>query len=267
MQPKQLTKREMRGDFRLGNAGDWTRRLREIGIYAVIGAFLTIISPYNASGSLPLWAAYLYWTGLVLTGGLSAETTRTVMERSGQKVPVPAMMAIMSVTSALAVTAMIILLEAVISGRAIPPGYLPRLFGLVWVLAAAVTAVGFMIERTVLAPVTEPVKGASPEETFLSRLPVKYRTAKLYAVSAEDHYLRIHTSHGEELILMRLADAMRELAGADGLQVHRSWWVAKDGVRDTRKQGGKLSLVLLSGKEAPVSRTFQAEVKAAGLAA
>lgn len=266
MQPEQLTKREMRGGFRLRNASDWTRRLREIGIYAVIGAFLTVIRPYNGSGNLPLWGAYLYWTGLVLTGSFSAEATRTLMEQTGRKFGVPVMMALMSVTSALAVTAMVILLEFMIIGRSIPLDYLPRLFGLVWVIAAAVTAVGFMIERTVLAPVTEPVKGATPEETFLSRLPVKYRTAELYAVSAEDHYLRIHTSHGEELILMRLADALRELAGADGLQVHRSWWVAKAAVRDTRRQGGKLSLVLPSGKEAPVSRTFQAEVKAAGLA-
>lgn len=249
------------------NAGKLSRRLREIGIYAVIGAFLTITRPYNGSGDLPLWAAFLFWTGLVLTGSFTAEATRTLLERSGRKFPMPALLVIISITSALAVTALIVALEYMLAGHLVSGRHLLRLFGLVWVIAAALTAVGVMIERTVLAPVTEPVKGASPEETFLSRLPVKYRTAQLYALSAEDHYLRIHTSHGEELILMRLTDAMRELAGADGLQVHRSWWVARAAVRDTRKQGGKLSLVLPSGKEAPVSRTFQAEVKAAGLSA
>jgi len=126
MQPEQLTKREIQGGFRLRNAGDWTRRVREIGIYAVIGAFLTIIRPYDGSGNLPLWGAYLYWTGLVLTGSFSAEATRTLMERTGRKFEVPVMMAVMSVTSAMAVTAMIILLEALISGRSPPPGYLPR---------------------------------------------------------------------------------------------------------------------------------------------
>ncbi|MEM9054360.1 MAG: hypothetical protein AAGB16_03460, partial [Pseudomonadota bacterium] len=50
-----------------------------------------------------------------------------------------------------------------------------------------------------------------PIQSFLERLPVKYRTANLYAVSSEDHYLRVYTSLGEELILMRLADAVREL--------------------------------------------------------
>lgn len=248
------------------NGSELARRGREFGVYAIIGAFLTVIRPYNGSGDLPLWAAYLFWTGLVIIGSISAELTRTLLERRGARLPMPVMLALISVTSALAVTGAIVGLEYLLAGRLVPTHYLPRLFGLVWVIAAAMTAVGFMLERTVLAPVTEPVEGASPEETFLSRLPVKYRTARLHAVSSEDHYLRIHTSHGEELILMRLADALRELAAADGLQVHRSWWVARPAVTGTKKQGSKLSLVLPSGKEAPVSRSFLPAVKEAGLA-
>ena len=64
---------------------------------------------------------------------------------------------------------------------------------------------------------------------------------------------------------MRLADAIRELEGAGGLQVHRSWWVSKAAVRDVKREGGRVSLVLASGKLAPVSRTFQADAKAAAL--
>jgi len=40
---------------------------------------------------------------------------------------------------------------------------------------------------------------------------------------------------------------------------------AAAGSGDADRQGGKVSLVLPSGTEAPVSRTFTAEVKAAGL--
>jgi len=109
------------------------------------------------------------------------------------------------------------------------------------------------------------VDKVDPVVSFMERLPVKYHTAKLYAVSAEDHYLRVHTNLGEELILMRLADALRELVGANGLQTHRSWWVAKDGVADTEKADGKLLLVLKSGGRAAVSRTFASAVKEAGL--
>ncbi|MFN4104010.1 MAG: hypothetical protein ACK4GB_06940, partial [Tepidimonas sp.] len=37
--------------------------------------------------------------------------------------------------------------------------------------------------------------GASPPR-FLERLPAKLRGAELYAVEAQDHYLRLHTSRG-----------------------------------------------------------------------
>ena len=50
------------------------------------------------------------------------------------------------------------------------------------------------------------------------------------------------------------------------MQVHRSWWVAKDGVSETRRDNGKLVLVLKNGTDVPVSRTYQAAAKDAGLA-
>ena len=125
---------------------------------------------------------------------------------------------------------------------------------------------GIIVSRAKAAtPLLEAAQAKDVTAQFMQRLPVKFRTAALWAVSSEDHYLRVHTSLGEELILMRLADAMRELDGTDGLQTHRSWWVAKEGVADARREAGKLYLVLKSGKEAPVSRTYQSAVKDAGL--
>jgi DNA-binding LytR/AlgR family response regulator len=75
----------------------------------------------------------------------------------------------------------------------------------------------------------------------------------------------VHTSLGEELILMRLADAVRELEGAEGLQVHRSWWIAKSGITDEKRVDGRSLLVLPNGTEVPVSRSYRAKAKAEGL--
>ena len=91
---------------------------------------------------------------------------------------------------------------------------------------------------------------------FLERLPLKLRGAEIWAVEAEDHYLRLHTSKGQDLILMRLADAVEELAGIEGTQVHRSWWVARDAIADARRGDGRATLVLKDGSEVPVSRTY-----------
>ena len=75
-------------------------------------------------------------------------------------------------------------------------------------------------------------------------------------MEAEDHYLRLHTSRGSDLILMRLADAVAELEGIEGARTHRSWWVAKDAVVDAKASDGRAVLKLKNGAEAPVSRTY-----------
>ena len=67
------------------------------------------------------------------------------------------------------------------------------------------------------------------------------------------------------MVLMRLADAERELADAEGLRVHRSWWIAKNAVTDARRDGPRAILILPSGGEVPVSRSYVAAAKEAGL--
>jgi DNA-binding LytR/AlgR family response regulator len=53
---------------------------------------------------------------------------------------------------------------------------------------------------------------------------------------------------------MRLADAIVELAGIEGAQTHRSWWVAKAAIESAKRADGRLVLLLKDGIEAPVSR-------------
>lgn len=245
---------------------DWPRRLREFGVFGAAGLFLAFINPYDSTSGAPFWLRALYWVGLVMLGSYSAEAGRALLDRLRPNSPLILILALTSIAAAIGVTAALVLIELSFNGRTIPLRYLPRLFGLVWVISVAMTGIGFMADRSILAPPpTDAPDGAGPVETFLSRLPLKFRQAELYAVSSEDHYLRIHTSLGEELILMRLADALRELESAGGLQVHRSWWVSKAAVRDAKRAGGKVFLILTSGKEAPVSRTYMHDAKAAGI--
>jgi DNA-binding LytR/AlgR family response regulator len=95
-------------------------------------------------------------------------------------------------------------------------------------------------------------------------LPLKLRGAEVWAVEAEDHYLRLHTSKGQDLILLRLSDAVAELEGVEGAQTHRSWWVAKAAVRDARRGDGRATLTLANGVEAPVSRAYARTLREAG---
>ncbi|OZA91948.1 MAG: hypothetical protein B7X57_09270 [Erythrobacter sp. 34-65-8] len=116
------------------------------------------------------------------------------------------------------------------------------------------------VSDSVPAPVSEPAPAVG---RFLERLPPHLGT-DLIALEMEDHYVRAHTALGSELILMRLRDAIAELDGIEGLQVHRSWWVARHAVEDVRRDGRNLRLVLPGGLEAPVARANVAVLKEQG---
>ena len=103
---------------------------------------------------------------------------------------------------------------------------------------------------------------AAPTDFFRRIPPALGRD--LLALQMEDHYLRIHTAVGSDLILMRLRDAIAELGGEHGRQVHRSWWVANGAVQSSERAGARTTLTLRNGLIVPVSKTFRDGLKEAG---
>lgn len=256
MQPKWLTKREMQGIM----MKDWAKALlRGLAIVGGIAFIFAWFGVYNTDrmGFLPRFA---FWCATIIVGyGTSYFATpfvRTQLKDWPIYIRLPLLAALVSIP-------ITILVMFILSDRVSVPGFAMQ-FLYVFVVSLVLTVLSWTFstlnERTIAAQTI-----ADPTLRFLERLPVKYRTADLYAVSSEDHYLRVHTSMGEELILMRLVDACHDLADADGLRTHRSWWVARAGVADTAYIDGKLALVLKSGAHAGVSRTYAPAVKAAGL--
>lgn len=98
------------------------------------------------------------------------------------------------------------------------------------------------------------VLAAAPPEVpaFLQRFdpPVE---GPLLAVQAQEHYVRVITPAGAHCTLYRFGDALRELEGLCGLQVHRSFWVADAGVAALRNDRRGLRIVLSNGEQVPVS--------------
>lgn len=134
--------------------------------------------------------------------------------------------------------------------------YLPSYILVSLVVSVAMTLMGVAIGHGAAArrEIAGAAEAAPPK--FLERLPLKLRGAEVWAVEAEDHYLRLHTSKGQDLILMRLADAVAELEGIEGAQVHRSWWVARDAITEAERGDGRAILTLKDGGKVPVSRTY-----------
>jgi DNA-binding LytR/AlgR family response regulator len=172
--------------------------------------------------------------------------------------------------AALAIAAGVTLpVSAVVLVFAVFLRHAPATLGLVWDVLPSVfgtslvmTALAFLVRR--MPTQTHAAPPSAPPPKFLARLSPKLAGAEIYAVEAEDHYLRLHTSLGQDLILLRLADAIGELEGLEGAQTHRSWWVARAAVTAAERAEGRATLTLKDGSEVPVSRGFAKPLRAAG---
>lgn len=225
-----------------------------------LGLIFAWLGVYN-TGELPFYKSFVFWTTTMAVGaGTSVVLAPLVWGPRFEEVGAIFKIGIAAAIISIPVTLILVFFFA--PGN-LGPGRLLSQYTYVLVISLIVTTAAYV--RSVMIEPADASEKTDPVAVFLERLPVKFRTAELHAISSEDHYLRVHTSLGEELILMRLADAVRELAGADGLQVHRSWWVAKAGIRDEKRVDGRSLLILPSGTEVPVSRSYRAKAKEAGL--
>ena len=132
----------------------------------------------------------------------------------------------------------------------------------VFLVSLSMTALSFLVRRGPTETHASPPNAPPPK--FLQRLTPKLKGAEVWAIEAEDHYLRLHTSLGQDLILMRLSDAVRELEGIEGAQTHRSWWVAREAVTEVERGEGRATLTLKGGTMVPVSRAYSKALRAAG---
>jgi len=97
-------------------------------------------------------------------------------------------------------------------------------------------------------------------EKLTSQIPIEKR-GKVLCLEMSDHYVKVHTTKGHHLVLMRFKDALDILQGYPGFQTHRSWWVAEESIKQVVKEGRKTVLLLQNEIHAPVSKTYAEKVK------
>jgi hypothetical protein len=246
--------------LRWGPYDDMRGWLRGLLITVTAAVFLTMAGAFG-SYETPLAARFVYWIVLMLLGWLwGAFVARIIFRRLGP----PRSLWLRVITSSLTLSipySVVVALAGMLTFHAhYRPAEIPGLVATVTIVSAVMIAINVLADRemnSVTAASSQPPK-------FLERLPLKLRGAEVWAVEAEDHYLRLHTSKGQDLILMRLADAVAELEGIEGAQVHRSWWIARDAITDARRGDGRATLTLKDGAEVPVSRTYAGQLRERG---
>ena len=282
----RLAIREWRGTHRLG--------LHLIGFLVAV-ALLAYLGPFGTWASLSVSDRLVFWTTSVGVNWLAGVVVANVTIRAFQarKWSPWTGLVLASLIAALPGTGTVwMVVAAYLDHRPSSLSGIAGLYAQVLVLHLLVSSLVFhLIERSLRQreagmespppdrtvdpashpvshsasyPASHPASHPAPEAALLARLPARSR-AELLHLRMQDHYVEVHTAAGSEMLLLRFRDALREVEDIDGLQVHRSHWVARAAVVGVERQrGGRIALRLVNGARVPVSRSFAPAVKARG---
>jgi DNA-binding LytR/AlgR family response regulator len=249
--------------------GRWRR---EIAVLLAVGVLLGSLGPYGTYDCFAVADRFGYWMlRSILVGLICLIAFHTVTAKKSCAAWPPTKQALAGVLAASIPCALIgFALASVFRQMPSTPLEVASLYGRVAIITMVV-GIPLHLARTVFARGYEflpaevrPTRVAqSTELTFLRRLPAKLGT-DLLCIEVEDHYLRVHTSKGNGLLLMRLSDAVAELDLTLGRQVHRSYWVAQRAVSAVDRDRYRVRLILSNGARVPVSRTFLPKLRAEG---
>ncbi|MEM9617561.1 MAG: LytTR family DNA-binding domain-containing protein [Pseudomonadota bacterium] len=247
--------------------------IRGSGFAAVAGTLAALIGLYNTH--LLGWpGVWLYWVGLI---GLGVWIGGAINAQIGPRM-VGAPWVVVWLVSSVAVTAPmfgLVTAAQTLIGYPVPASRFLDLAAKVFFVTAAITGIRFTRMPSNPSSInsdvplsedggrqakqelaTEAATSTAPKTPALAkRLPQKLKGAEIWALSAEDHYVRVHSAAGADLVLMRLADAIEAMDGAEGARVHRSWWIARAGFAGFRRKTEGGVITLKDGSEAPVSRS------------
>lgn len=254
--PTHYTLREMRRVF--------ASSLTQLILFAIV-ILCAISGPFGTLELLNFGPRLAYWAVTVpATFAVGMFASTLISESLRSKYPVWAIRALVAFATSIAVFLTVLFLNWLAFDRA----FSDMFKSLTLVLPIMVTAalVAFLLHY-----LSEYFENKSAEPTslppaLLDRLDFDKRGA-LISLSVQDHYVEVTTKAGQALLLMRLKDAMRETGNVEGLQIHRSHWVALDQVTAVRRQGDKAIVTLSDGRTLPASRSHIKALKEAGLLA
>lgn len=232
----------------------WGLRLLLLTGVAIIFALL---GPFGTYEALPLATRFFYWFVLLAGADICIRLTHRIVEHFGLVGGRAGRLA----QSALCFTAL----------------FSPTAWGLsslfdggLWDLQGfAIFAGNIGGLSATMAVLTFFFWGTKEEDAVLrarlyDRLPLP-TDASIMRLTVDDHYVDVYLDDGtQHRMLMRLADAIREMDGAPGFCTHRSHWVSTDHITSAVKEKNREFVVLADGTQVPVSKTFRADVLAAG---
>ncbi|WP_337658750.1 LytTR family DNA-binding domain-containing protein [Sphingorhabdus sp. Alg231-15] len=251
----------------------------ELLVIALIGLVFGFLGPFGTY-AMPAALRLAYWVGFIVIGYAIFRPISISAGWLRERIVMPFWAAELMAT-AIAALPLTFLIGFAISGMRYDPSFLGDRFLILYLQCAVIGFGIFLFMRLLFGPdgtekESEPLPDRKPStikpesvkiepvQTKLhDRLPPGFSEA-IIALGVEDHYVRVHSAERAEMLLMRLSDAIGEMEPLEGMQIHRSWWVARDAITGTKREGRNLRLTLFGGLEVPVSRAYVTKLKHSG---
>ncbi|MDO9433017.1 MAG: LytTR family DNA-binding domain-containing protein [Phenylobacterium sp.] len=228
---------------------------------AAIGLFLGLIGPFGSYLTGPSWQRVAYWVATLSLGAVAfALPARVILHRGMGRLRTWIWLAALILTASLPFAALIAVIASAVWPHLASRGLL-EWYGQVLAISTPLVVGQALLStrnRAQQAPIDTPAPSATP--TNLLGTP----PSEVLCLRMEDHYVRVYTRSGSRLVLATMGQAIAAVAPREGLRVHRSWWVARDGVDQVMVEGRNLRLRLTNGVEAQVARSAIAPLRAAG---
>lgn len=239
----------------------WAVRL---ALVAGVGVLLGRLGPFDTFGELTSWQRYSYWIGLTVLMWLQGLAMLALVDsplgRVGWprwgRVVVAALLAAVPTAFEVAWAEMLLRVERDLSLIDVI-----AIFGDVALLSVPLLLLTHGMAPSAPRPAV-PLTSSSGPQTLVALMEPQ-RRGSLLAVASEDHYVRLFTDCGNQLVVMRFGVALASLAEAAGMQVHRRWWVAAEAIDTITRTGDGLQLRLSNDLIVPVSRSFAQQVRKA----
>lgn len=257
----QSTLREMRKDYS-------SPRTYVLLIAAIF--LIGLSGPFGTFASLGFVERYLYWAVMITSTFAVGNLVGTwVQQLLGEKGWRPTMRFVpIGVAAGIAVSFVVASVDAVVFGwSGLSTERLLQLLGYSLPVAVVISAAIVLMHDTAAVSgsgdsVDDARENGVPR--LVERLPFDKR-GRIISMSVADHYVEVTTVRGKAMLLMRLRDAIAEVDGNKGLQIHRSHWVALDGIRAVHRGSGRVEIETEVAERLPVSRSYLADVRSAGL--
>lgn len=242
----------------LGTAREW---VVDLGVAVGIGVLLGLMGPFGSFFNDGPLVRIAYWAGSLACGmaliGVLARLIGEAARRLGWPywAMIPLIVLVGSFVQGAPLRLVAIALWPQIADAVSPLAWYGQCVAITTPLVLAyyfirVRPLTHARAREALVPKSAPSPAADPG-------------AVLY-LKMEDHYVRVRTQHGSQLEMGPLSRVTAGLSGVEGLQVHRSWWVARRAIQGVERDGRNLRLRLVDGQTAPVSRASVAKLREAG---